>query len=93
MQFIYLILSAIFSGLSIFPFMYSSFGDTQTNPFSLIAFGLTGPIAVCLPGVYALISIILAIKLKKMVPKMILIICSSLFLVVNVALIVVVAMM
>lgn len=80
LQKIYVIISLLFSILSGLPYLFSA---SEYNFFSIVAFGLNGPVSMFIPAIYACIGLIFALLLNKSNTKLILLICSSSFLFVN----------
>ncbi|WP_085507387.1 hypothetical protein [Thalassobacillus devorans] len=81
MRTVLLIVSSLLSIMSILPWILI---QINMEYFKLVTFGQKGPAGLVLPLVYAFLSLILAVFLKKGKARVILLICSSLFLIWNI---------
>ncbi|TCT19987.1 hypothetical protein EDD68_11537 [Melghiribacillus thermohalophilus] len=90
MQMIYLIISCIFSILSGLPYLFIA---SDYNFFSIVTFGSSGLFAMFLPLIYAIIGLLFGLLLEKSSRRIILLICSSGFLFVNLIYVIAVGIM
>ncbi|RWZ54542.1 hypothetical protein EQV77_14835 [Halobacillus fulvus] len=80
MQTAYLIISVALALLSGLPYLAFT---TDYNFFSLVTFGIGDPISLFLPLIYVGFSLMFALMLNKSTKRLILLLCSSVFLFVN----------